>query len=70
MNIEEMNLQELEEAINARKARLSEEGVSEEERAQIEIELKDLSDRLEIVSQEVWQAMRRGAELPPAPMPY
>ena len=70
MNIEEMSLEDLEAAINERKTRLSEEGISAEERAQIELDLKNLQDRLEIVTQEIYQAMRRGADLPPASVPY
>ena len=69
-NIDAMSLEDLEAAINERKTRLSEEGISAEERAQIELDLKNLQDRLEIVTQEVYQAMRRGADLPPASVPY
>ncbi len=70
MNIEEMNLEELEAAINQFKARLSEEGVSDEERREIDLKLKDLQDRLDLVMQQVYQAARRGADLPPEAMPY
>lgn len=69
MDIENMSLEELETAINEAKTRLSDETISPEERAQIEIDLKNLQDRLEIINTEVWQAMRRGADLPPAPVP-
>ena len=69
LNIEEMSLTELEEKAAELKDRLTTEGISDEERAQINKLLKDILDRIDVLALQFEQAMWRGAQMePPAPM--
>lgn len=64
-NLESMSMEEISAKLDELKERLMVEGVSEEERAQIEIDVKLLQDQLDILMQKAYQAAREAARLDP-----
>lgn len=70
-NLEGMSIEEIGAKLDELKERLMVEGVTEEERAQLEVSIKLLQDQLDILMQKAYQAAREAARLDPEnPMVY